>query len=361
MGGAETLITEYALKINKEKFDIVIVTTSSRTNSINETKLKKEGIRVIFLGDNDIFQNPNNKLKRLINTFNRYKLFINLVNVEKPNIIHTHLRTIPYVFAINNKRKNIKLFYTVHSEVRVLFKKYYLRIMSKYCIHRKGMTPIALHNRMKQEVNTFFNTNTCIVLPNGVDMNRFKNIKNSKTELLDALHINKDAFIIGHIGRFVEVKNHKFLVSLFADFKKKCHCAHLVLVGDGVLKEQVKKQVIDLGIQDRVSFLGQRGDIPELLNIMDVFVFPSFHEGFGNVLIEAQAMGVKCVVSNNVPKDAFVTNLVTPISLNDSIEKWSQAVNNLNPTEKNARDLSKYDINHIIRKLENIYIKSLIR
>lgn len=362
MGGAETLITEYALKINKENFEIIIVTTSRSTNSINEMKLKDHGIKVIYMGDRDIFPNPNNKFKKIINIMNRFKLFAKIVNQEKPNIIHTHLRTIPYILPIKTKKKGIKLFYTVHSEVEVIFNKYYLKLLMKYCISKKGMIPIALHNRMQSEVNSFFNTDSCIVLPNGIDMKRFRNVEINRQKLLNSLNIKKDAFIIGHIGRFAEVKNHKFLVNLFVAVKKECSDAHLILIGEGELKERVQRQVFNLGIQDSVSFLGERSDIPELLNIMDVFVFPSIHEGFGNVLIEAQTAGVRCVVSDSVPKDAIVSNLVASLSLEEPIEKWCRVViNKHNSGEINVGDLNKYDINNIIKKLENIYLENLKR
>src|SRR5699024_7790886 len=126
----------------------------------------------------------------------------------------------------------------------------------------------------------------------------------------------------------------KFLINVFAAVKKERSNAHLILIGIGDLEGEIKEQVYELGLQDSVSFLGNRGDIPELMSIMDVFVFPSLYEGFGNVLIEAQAVGVKCVVSDNIPSDAFITNLVTPLSLNDRVEKWCQAILSPKPTEE---------------------------
>src|SRR5699024_1966328 len=113
-------------------------------------------------------------------------------------------------------------------------------------------------------------------------MKRFTNVNVDKLTMLYSLGIKEDAFILGHVGRFSEQKNHKFLINVFAAVKKERSNAHLILIGIGDLEGEIKEQVYELGLQDSVSFLGNRGDIPELMSIMDVFVFPSLYEGFGN-------------------------------------------------------------------------------
>lgn len=356
MGGAETLVTEYGLKINKEKFEMVVVTVGGRNNTINELKLKKAGIKIVFLGDKVPFSNTKNIFKRLFNQILRYILFLKIVNKEQPDIIHTHLRTNHYIVPLNLKKKKVKLFHTVHSEVEAMFNKTIHKLSTKYCIHRKNMTPIALHPKMQKEVNSYFNTESCILIRNGVDINRFKNVKVNKLDLLESLNIKNTSFIVGHVGRFSKAKNHKFLIKVFETVKKQINDAHLLLIGVGELEKQIKDFVKHKRLEDSVSFLGNRSDIPELMSIMDVFVFPSLYEGLGNVLIEAQATGTRCVVSNAIPKEAYVTDLVTSLSLNDSLEKWSQIIINSKTTQNSINQLKKHDINIIIKELENVYL-----
>src|SRR5699024_6311805 len=232
------------------------------------------------------------------------------------------------------------------------------KLTTRYCIKKKGMVPIALHSKMQKETNAFFDINNCILVPNGIDIKRFAKVNVNKKILLNTLGIVKNSFIVGHVGSFKKQKNHEFLIKVFSAVKNKQSNAHLVLIGVGVLEERIRDLVWELGLQNSVSFLGNREDIPELMSIMDVFLFPSLYEGFGNVLIEAQTVGIKCVASDNIPNDAFVTNLVTPVSLNDSIDEWSEATLDTKTPGSIRGDLNKYDINNIIRDLENIYLES---
>lgn len=360
-GGAETLISDYALKINKNKFEIIIVAVGYKNNSIIEEKLKNEGIKVIHLAENAIYSDSDSMLKKFLNKVHRRIVFKKIIKKEKPNIIHTHLRVNDFIIPLSIQKKGIKLFYTIHSDIDALFGKGKLRnrFTTHMCIKYKNMIPIALHPDMQEEVNTLFKINNTILLPNGIDLERFRNVNIDRDKKLAELNINKNAFIVGHIGRFVKTKNHEFLIKVFSNVIKRCPNAHLILVGHGELESDIREQVEQLGIKKSVSFLGVRNDIPELLSIMDVFVFPSLHEGFGNVLIEAQAVGVKCIVSDTVPDYAFITDLVTPISLDSPIDKWTENIISIKPEMKVGGDLQRHDINNITKELEKIYIESL--
>lgn len=210
---------------------------------------------------------------------------------------------------------------------------------------------------MKQEAQQMFKTNNCTLLPNGIDMTKFQNVKISKESMLTSLNLTKESFIVGHVGRFANVKNHQFLIDLFPLIKERNPKAHLILIGSGRLESQVKKQVSDNNLEESVHFLGDRKDIPELMSVMDVFIFPSIYEGFGNVLIEAQAAGIKCIVSDTVPKEAIVTNLVTTIALDAPKENWLQAVTAIEGSEKVKDELEKHDINNVVSRLEALYLE----
>lgn len=356
MGGAETLITDYALNIDKEKFEMVIVTIGEHKNTINEKKLRKQGIKVIFLGDHVLFANTKNVIKKIVRKIHRHILFQKTVKQENPHIIHTHLNVNEYIISMETKKRQVKFFHTIHAKLNALFRKKNNRLITKYCIKRKGMMPIALQSKMQEETKAFFDTDSCLVVPNAINVKRFANAQIDKSQMLETLKINKESFIIGHVGRFDEAKNHQFLIDVFAAAKQKRADAHLILIGIGKLEDQIKQQVKEAGLQDSVSFLGNRGDIPELMGVMDVFVFPSLFEGFGNVLVEAQAAGVRCVASDTIPGDAFVTNLVTSLSLNDPVETWCETVVNGSRPKKIEGDLFKHDINNVIDELENIYL-----
>lgn len=134
----------------------------------------------------------------------------------------------------------------------------------------------------------------------------------------------EDKFTVGHVGRLTHQKNHKFLLNVFAEILKKLPDSVLFLVGDGELRETIEKQAKDMNILNNIKFLGVRSDIPELLSSMDVMVFTSFYEGMPNTVIEAQASGLPCVISDSITKEANITGLVEYLSLEESAELWSQ-------------------------------------
>ncbi|KAA8812056.1 glycosyltransferase [Lactobacillus crispatus] len=136
----------------------------------------------------------------------------------------------------------------------------------------------------------------------------------------------KGKFVIGHVGAFREQKNHKFLLKIFS--KLDDPNAVLILIGDGVLKPEIQKSVQNMGLADRVLFLGTRHDIANLLQACDVFVMPSLWEGLSVAAIEAQASGLETLLSANVSKEVKVTNLVKFINLSD-INEWETNLRNI--------------------------------
>ena len=165
------------------------------------------------------------------------------------------------------------------------------------------------------------------VLYCGVDLTPFRDIVDSVAVRAE-LGIPADAFVIGHVGRFEEQKNHRFLIDIVAEIAKREPNIHLLLIGDGSLRSAIEKKVIENGLAKRVTFTDLRPDVPRLmLGAMDLFLLPSIHEALGLVLIEAQAAGLPCVFSDVVPEEAnAVKPLVRQVSLSKSASEWAEAV-----------------------------------
>ena len=135
-----------------------------------------------------------------------------------------------------------------------------------------------------------------------------------------------DCFVVGHVGRFSQQKNHRYLLQVFAELVQKEPTAKLLLAGEGVLLDETLAYAEELGVADRVQYLGIRRDIPALMNAFDVFVLPSFFEGLPVVGIEAQATGLPVVTSTGVTKELPLEDLVTYLPLSDSPEIWAERV-----------------------------------
>jgi glycosyltransferase involved in cell wall biosynthesis len=163
-------------------------------------------------------------------------------------------------------------------------------------------------------------------MPCGVDLAAFVGLP-PRAEVRATLGLPANAFVIGHVGRMVEEKNHRLLIEITAALVARQPQSHLLLIGDGPLRPVIAAQVARLGLAGHVTFLGARPDVPALLAALDVFVLPSRHEGFPVAAVEAQAAGLPCVLSNAIPPDvAVVAPLVRHVALASPADEWADAV-----------------------------------
>lgn len=162
------------------------------------------------------------------------------------------------------------------------------------------------------------------LIPNSIDLDEFTPSKEIREKKRKELRVD-DQLVICHIGRFSREKNHTFLIDIFKELSSR-QDAVLLLCGEGDLKEEIEEKVKALNLEDKVSFLGMRRDISEILQAVDVLILPSLHEGLPITLVEAQAAGVPCVVSDTVSKEAKLTDLVSFVSLEAPVEDWTDQI-----------------------------------
>lgn len=163
------------------------------------------------------------------------------------------------------------------------------------------------------------------VLNNGIDIDQMQFNPNCRNMIKNELRLSADVPIFGHIGRLTSVKNHDFLLDVFDCILKDLPEAHLILVGRGEQESNLKNKVKQLGIADKVHFLGIRDDVAAVLSAIDVFIFPSVREGLANAVIEAQASGARCLISTGVPELARISSqtVFAPVEGSDAL-KWSE-------------------------------------
>jgi glycosyltransferase involved in cell wall biosynthesis len=199
-------------------------------------------------------------------------------------------------------------------------------------------------------------------IPNFIEYRKFIT-KDPADYVAEELGIQKQDKVVGHIGRFIDAKNHKFIIEVMVNMISKDERVKGILVGEGVLKEEVQQAVKRLGLENRIIFLGIREDIPDILKVMDLFIFPSIYEGLGLVLLEAQAAGLPCLVSEAIQPEADIgIGLVNRFNLSEGAEKWADkglellGKKGLNSNLiLNGFEAKGYSINNILDKLSNIY------
>lgn len=184
-------------------------------------------------------------------------------------------------------------------------------------------------------------------LRNALDLDAYAFSAEKRSAIRAELSIDADALVVGHVGRFAPQKNHGFLIEAFAKLLKTRPDAKLVLVGKGELESEVREKSDALGVLSSIVFTGVRSDVPALLSGFDVLALPSFYEGMPNVVIEAQAAGLACVVSDTVTRQADVTGLVEFLPIDDT-EAWAKALvsatDGKRPDTKAALAAAGYDV-----------------
>lgn len=206
----------------------------------------------------------------------------------------------------------------------------------------------------------FGNSKNSVIIKNGIDTNRFQFNIDSRRRMRSMLSIDDKTKVIGHVGRFVHEKNHRMIVNIFNEYNKTNVDCVLLLVGIGPLMDEVKKQASELGITDKILFLGERNDVNDIMQAMDIFLMPSYFEGLPFVLIEAECSGLPCVISDVINKDISITPNVTFLSLNETPKYWAGIINDkLKSYERTdcSRFITKagYSISDTINYLEQIY------
>lgn len=174
-------------------------------------------------------------------------------------------------------------------------------------------------------------------------------------------HDLENKLVIGHVGRFTSQKNHSYILKIFNQLVQKKEDSVLVFIGDGPLRTKIEEEAKSLSIDDKIRFLGVRTDIPQLYQMLDVFVFPSFYEGLPVTLIEAQAAGLKVFASDRITREVHLTKDIEFLSIAISPEVWADKIlEKISEEKANNFDMVKnkgYDIQKNTEIFQDFYLK----
>ena len=248
-------------------------------------------------------------------------------NHPEYKILHSHVRSYASLYLPIAKKAGLKTI--IHSHNTSSGKG--LKAIVKFCLQRGLRKNVDYYFACSDVAGKWLfgekitKQSNYHVLNNAIDVEKYAYSESSRKKIRDEFNL-KDEFVVGHVGRFHPQKNHLFLVDVFAEIHKKCPNSVLMLVGTGDLMDSVKEKVMELKLEDSVIFMGARADVNELLSAFDVFVFPSLFEGLPVTLVEVQAAGLPCFVSDTITKEVDFNGKINYISLNNGTTYWAEKI-----------------------------------
>lgn len=355
-GGIESFLCNVLKSMNREGMEIDIIAAQIRPSVFSE-ELKAMGVSLVELSGSQKKLAKNHRLFRNIlrerrydavhlNVFHalsfRYGVIAKKCGVHRL-IVHSHNTSIrkgsflrPFKMLVNN-----------------VFKRLYYKAFTDFwtcsAAAAEFMFPKAIVSGKKYEV-----------IPNGIDTSRFAFDRENRESTRRELGIS-DELLIANIGRLSEQKNQSFLLDVINELRGES-CI-LLLVGEGDKEDELKAKASALGLTDKVIFYGTTAHVENILCAADVFAFPSLFEGLGIVAVEAQAAALPVVCSENIPPEAFMSDIVSAVALKEGAGAWADMlVRGAGASDRNANMTDTirkmgYDIRSVAERIEKIYRK----
>lgn len=352
IGGAERIGRDIGYYADKTKYEIHYLVFGDEIGAYEE-ELKNVGCVIHHTAS------PSQ------NYIYYYQFLKDLIKTEKFDIIHSHTMFSSGWAMLVGKVCGVPIriahSHTIRGpEKRGVIKSTYENIMRQIIIH----TATNLVACGKGAGDWFYGRKTFQkrgqLIYNGIGLGEFTYSEEARYEIRNQHEIQEN-FVIGHVGHLATVKNQSFLLRLMPDILKISPNAVLILLGDGEDKTLLKNQVKQLNLQNHVIMTGNVNNVGEYMSAMDVFVFPSLYEGMPLALVEAQTNGLPCLISDHIPEDIHLTDLVKAMPLEDASRQWICAI-----TEARRADSSVYaekmyqlgfDISGMLKRIYQLYEK----
>ena len=346
LGGAENFLMNVYRKIDRTKvqFDFVV-----HKQGVFDDEIKKLGGEIYYIKPLQKV-GPIKYKKELKGIFDskKYRIVHSQIDQVSGFILKVAYQCgIPVRIAHSHSSKNSNSF------VGKIYKSYLQKKINKYSTKRYACSDKAgkwLYKRADFEV-----------INNGIDINKFVFNANERKKMRKQYNIDDSTLVIGHVGRFMDAKNHEYLIDIFNDYNKNVNAnSALLLIGSGELKEKIILKVNKLNLNKNVIFLEGLTDVYRYYNMMDIFVFPSIYEGLPLTLIEAQVNGLKCLISKNVTSQCQITNKCEFLDINQSSQIWANKITKSENRiiNKNSKKILSFNSQNIANKLCEFYVKN---
>jgi len=351
IGGAETMVMNLYRNIDREKvqFDFVIHTTA-HCDFTDE---------ILSLGGK-IYSCPRYIGKNHFQYCRWWKEF--LKNREEYRIIHGHVRSTAALYLMVAKKLGRVTIAHSHSTsngkgMSALVKdcmQLPIRYIADYMFACSKDAGEWLFGKRVIDSNKYR------TIKNAIDIEKFSFDNVIREDYRRKLGLEEKNLVYGHIGRFHEAKNYPFLLEVFEKIYSRNRNARLILVGDGDLRDEIENQIEKLKLTEAVILLGFRKDTAQLMQAMDVFLFPSKWEGLPVTVVEAQATGLPCFISRNITKEVVVSELVNVLSIGVGSDVWVEIIESSSLQRKNVIEeivSAGFEITTSCGQLQEFYVR----
>lgn len=311
LGGAETMIMNIFRNIDRTRFQFDFY-LSGNSGGFYEDEAKKLGGRIINVG-----RRKKHPVRYCVELFR-------LIRKEKYDAVQIHATDaqdgLPAVVARIAGARKVCLF--SHSTSGQSQRRQ--RIMQK--LFMWAVTEPQACSCLAAQWMFGRHTSKVQIIPLPVNTEESRYDESVRLNERAKLHIESDEKVIGHIGRFQSPKNHRFLLDVFAEVVKRDPRYKLVLIGDGNLRDEIDEKIKELGLEKSIIKVGEISGACKMMSMFDLFLLPSLYEGYPTVLLEAQANGLKSIVSSTITFTIALTDLVNFVDLKASPQVWAETI-----------------------------------
>lgn len=347
IGGAETFLYNVLSKLDAKEYHIDFVIQDPEITNIKLYKLCKKNRWKIY------------KIPPFNRKFFSYVKAMRMILQQPYDVVHIHMNAliniIPVLLAYRNNKKVIIHSHNSNNNLGGKIG----RIV--HLLNRKIIKPMKISNVACSDLagKWMFGNEDYLLLENGVDIDTYKYSMQARERIRREFGI-EGRTVIGHVGRFVEAKNHEFILHVFKQYLFQDKDAFLMLVGDGPLRKHIEEIANKMEISGHTIFTGERQDTREFYSAFDSFLFPSLFEGLPFVLVEAQSSGLPIITSDRVTREIDLTSNIHFLNLEENINEWVKAVNTkIDSNERLAfserMKKTKYNIEFTVNEVKQLY------
>jgi len=355
LGGAESRIMDLYRHIDRDKiqFDFLVHSTKE---GFFEPEIKQMGGNIYYLPSFRVYNYLKYK-KACRDFFTEHNEFA---------MAQGHMTSTASIYLPQAKRAGIPITiaHARSAGVDVGIKGFITKLLRKN-LYRKCDYMFACSDLAARAVfgDKRFEEGKTVFIPNAVDINEFVSNDSIRAQIRKEYGL-ENKFVIGHVGRFHYAKNHEFLIEIFAELIKQKDNAVLFLLGDGPRRAEMETKAKELGIANAVIFAGNKNPVAPFYQAFDAFLFPSRFEGMPGTVVEAQAAGLPCLISDSITKQVKATELVQFLSLQENCKTWAskflrmieEGDSSITEGKKSTLLNSFYDVNYQVKCYEQFYL-----